>query len=113
MAIHLTVDGSQIYKAPLSPLGFTVPELQECVGGYFQVIYLPTYSLSGSSLLGAFLLMNESGKSQEDPLSLNKGATVLGQTYGDLALDEYLVGDTLILSWEEFQNPPEKEESIS
>lgn len=79
----ITTGGEQIEVAPVKGEQFTLKELQDIVGGYIQLLYLPH---------GSIMVINEEGKVHGLPY--NEVATIAlgGSDYEG----EYVVGRVLI-----------------
>lgn len=86
MALLIAADGATLEVFP--PDGrpaFTLPELQQIVGGYIELIPMRDPS--------RVMFVNEDGKSQNLPL--NQVASALGWEAG-IAPDDYIVGDVVV-----------------
>jgi hypothetical protein len=105
MATLLRAWGAAEIVEPARGRGFALGELQALVGGYIQVVRAPAYLVDddGGPL---FLVLNEDGKRLDLPL--NPMATVLWHQAGG-ALDDLVVGDVVIASRVELDEPDEEE----
>lgn len=86
MATLIKVDGSETEVSPKNGKCFELEELQGFVGGYIEIIRLPS---------GQIMVLDEEGKFKN--YLLNNRATVLGVAAG-IAVGDYIVGDVLVCS---------------
>lgn len=84
--IIIKSDGSQIEVSPKDGQRFTLEELQGYVGGYIEIIDLPTNKA---------LIINEEGKLLDLPL--NQKATALAQFCKAIFPSDYIVGDAVVI----------------
>jgi Domain of unknown function (DUF3846) len=86
LACILRVDGTLAYLPRREP---TLPELQKAVGGPIQVLAIRFLNEPGQ------MIMAEEGKVRGFPLNMKATAIALATT--NIARDDYVVGDVVIL----------------
>src|SRR5262245_18141196 len=86
MATLIRVDGSEKQVSPQNGRNFTTDELQSYVGGWLDLLKLPS---------GDCLWLDEEGKMKGKPR--NGRATTLGHACG-IARSDFVVGDVLVTS---------------
>lgn len=91
MAKFIKVDGSEIQVVPKNGKTFTGEELREYVGGWLEMIRLPSQE---------WLVLDEEGKLKGKPV--NQRGTLLGRACGTNPCDQ-VVGDILICSVSEIE----------
>lgn len=91
MATWIKSDGSERQVHPENKKHFKLAELQLLVGGYIEMLPLPS---------GGWLVLNEDGKHKDLPR--NGRATVLGHSCG-IADNDFVVGDVLVCSSKEIE----------
>jgi Domain of unknown function (DUF3846) len=94
MATLIKVNGEQTEVAPWNGKAFTLEQIQEHVGGYFEA-----HRLSD----GKFMLVDEDGKRKQKPI--NRAASFL--LFGKYTGFDFIVGDALIGTKEEFDGDEE------
>lgn len=85
MAQIFKADGHIVHVKPANGTDFSLEEIQQIVGGYFEPIYLRN---------GMMLAINEDGKHIEGLLH-NDIATELAHEHNAKAEDDFIVGDAL------------------
>ena len=86
MGMYILTDGSEKQVKPKNGKHFSLEELQDFVGGYIELLRLPS---------GGWLVLNEEGKLRNPPLPINERATLLGSACG-IADDDVIVGNVLV-----------------
>jgi len=95
MAVLFRADGTRATLTPASPAGFSLSQLQALIGGYLEMLPLPSPpSLPPGGRLVLFL--DEEGKLKDRPLNVD--ATALAHAYDALSLYDYLAGDVLMVT---------------
>jgi hypothetical protein len=90
MAILMKASGEQAEITPWNSVSFTLQEIQEYVGGYFELQRLSD---------GLLMLMDEDGKRKKK--QINREASLL--LFGNLAgIVDFVVGDVLVGTKKEF-----------
>lgn len=84
MAQLIRVDGTEQQLIPSTGVSFSLAELQDLVGGYIEILELPS---------GRLLVLDEEGKLAGKPI--NPRATWLGAV-AQIAHSEVIVGDVLV-----------------
>lgn len=109
MATLLTTTNEQRPVRPAQGTGFSLAELQAFVGGYIEVVRtsLVEPGKAGGPL---FLVINEDGKRLG--LAVNLQATVIYHRAGGRQ-DDLVVGDVVLATQRELDEPEEAEEAES
>jgi Domain of unknown function (DUF3846) len=94
MATLIKASGQQEEIKPWNGTSFTLEQLQEHVGGYFEA-----HRLSD----GKFMLVDEDGKMKQKPI--NRAASFL--LFGKFTGLDFIVGDALVGTKEEFDGDEE------
>jgi|SRR5215471_21575236 len=97
MATIVKTDGTQHETTPKNGKAFTLDEVHDVVGGYFETV---------NSIDGRLMLLNEDGKRLELPT--NMIATMLSS--GLRSPHDVIVGDVLLCTREELGETDELEE---
>lgn len=95
----IKTDGTQTEVEPADGKRFSLKELQGFVGGYIELVRLPT---------GMDIWLNEEGKLND--LTFNEKATALAN--GVIAQSDYIVGDVLFCS-QELTKDDDEEDAIT
>ncbi len=91
MAKFIKVDGSETIVVSASGKTFTGEELRGYVGGWLEMLRLPS---------GEWLVLDEEGKLKGKPV--NQRGTLLGRACGTAPCD-HIVGDILVCSESEIE----------
>jgi hypothetical protein len=103
MAMWIRAFGDQFTEVePTDGAAFTLPELQDFVGGYIEIVRGPHFT-NGQT----FIVLNEDGKGKGLPR--NGFATYLYHLSGG-SFDDWIVGDVLVCSRAELGEDDEPEE---
>lgn len=103
MATIIKSNGQKTSVTPHnSERGFRLDEMQKVVGGYIEIVNIPT-----AAKQHRIMVINENGKLERMPV--NRRATKMFRDNRNYPCPDYIVGDVLIAN---LQNPGQESETI-